>query len=516
MADSSPSLTVVCNVFNDAGRLPRAVASALGGWDAHPTTGRADAVEVVIVDDGSSDGTLEVARALAVGDPRIRVVHREVNDGAPGAPRNLGLDAARGRYVAFVDSDDVYLPGALPRLLGRALRTDADVVAGAVSRWNPRTEVATPLAATAYTAGPVGPLDPDSPLWMDTIAVAKVVRRSLLDGHRIRFPEGILYEDQPFTLQVWLAARSVVTLDEVVYHWFVTNVEGEESITARRHEIANFADRIAANRLIDEALTDRDDLATAKLRKFVEHDLSLYAKDLDRRDQSYVDGFRVLAGDYLLSLPPERRSALAQPHRLAVRELVDGSAESAVAACLFAYRRLHVAQPLAARAGGWWWPYRPKSISPDHELTDLVRRRAKRGRNVRTAQARGLRVDGLRLLLDLGVVDGDASLASRATACVELVDRATGTTLTSASARLSDGGLTVTLDLAPAISRTGPTDVKVAFGGRLRGPSRGAHRYAVELPPTFERGAAVVGSAGRAKECYRTRNGNLSLRPVGA
>ncbi len=529
MTDSAPSLTVVCNVYDDADRLPRAVASVLAGWDADlsdstdstdspdatATVRKVEEVEVVIVDDGSTDDTLAVAHALAQADPRVRVVHREVNDGAPGAPRNLGLAAARGHYVAFVDSDDVYLPGALPRLLGRALAADADVAAGAVSRWNPRTGVETSLAATGYTAGPVGPLDADSPLWMDTIAVAKVIRRSLLEDQGIRFPEGILYEDQPFTLRVWLAARSVVTLDEVVYHWFVTNEEGDQSITARRHEIDNFADRLTANRLIDAALadlTDREDLAAAKLRKFVEHDLSLYGKDLDRRDPAYLTGFRGLARDYLASVPPERRAALAQPHRLVVRELVDGSDESVVAASLFAYRRLHVERPLALRSGRWWWPHPAGSTSPDHDLTALVQARAAKGRHVRTTRAVALRADGPRLALELAVVDGDGSLPSRATVAVELIDRSSGKVLTSASTRVSADRIEAVVDLAPVLASTGPTDLKVAFGGRLRRPPSSAYRYAVELPPTSGLALSVAGPDGRSTQAYRTRNGNLSLR----
>lgn len=244
MPHAAPLLTVICNVHNDAERLPRAVRSALAACEGPD-------VEVLVVDDGSTDDTGAVADRLAAEDDRVRVVHRGVNDGAPGAPRNLGLDEARGDWVAFVDSDDTYVAGSLRRLVEIAVAHDADVAAGAVARYNERTGRLTPLPATDYTAGPVEPLSPGSPLWQDTIAVAKVMRRSLLDEHSIRFPERILYEDQPFTVALWATARRIATLDEVVYHWYVNNVSGEESITARRHEIANFDDRLAANRAID-------------------------------------------------------------------------------------------------------------------------------------------------------------------------------------------------------------------------------------------------------------------------
>jgi len=70
-------------------------------------------LEVIVVDDGSSDDTVEVARAIA--DPRVRVVVRD--NGGASAARNTGIDAARGTWVAFLDSDDVWLPVKLERQL---------------------------------------------------------------------------------------------------------------------------------------------------------------------------------------------------------------------------------------------------------------------------------------------------------------------------------------------------------------------------------------------------------------
>ncbi|MBW8730685.1 MAG: hypothetical protein JF622_06765, partial [Terrabacter sp.] len=188
----------------------------------------------------------------------------------------------RGAFLAAVRDYLTELPAELREGLDQPYRLAVrELVDGstesAVARYNERTDRVTPLPATGYTTGPVDPLSPGSPLWQDTIAVAKVMRRALLDEHAIRFPEGILYEDQPFTVALWSTARRITTLDEVVYHWYVNNVAGEESITARRHEIANVHDRLAANRAIDVQLTRRPDLAPAKLDKFVRHDLSLSA-----------------------------------------------------------------------------------------------------------------------------------------------------------------------------------------------------------------------------------------------
>ncbi|XYD07001.1 glycosyltransferase [Methylobacterium sp. NMS12] len=91
------------------------------------------AVEVVAVDDGSRDGTASVLARLAEADPRVRVIR--LADAGPGAPRgpssarNAALNAARGRWIAILDADDLILPDRTRTLLDLALAADADIVA---------------------------------------------------------------------------------------------------------------------------------------------------------------------------------------------------------------------------------------------------------------------------------------------------------------------------------------------------------------------------------------------------
>jgi glycosyltransferase involved in cell wall biosynthesis len=101
---SAPFFSVVIPVYNRAELLGRALASVR-------TQDFAD-FEIVVVDDGSTDNPKAVVDAAA--DPRIHYVHQDNKGG--GAARNAGIDAARGRYVAFLDSDDEFLPGHLARL----------------------------------------------------------------------------------------------------------------------------------------------------------------------------------------------------------------------------------------------------------------------------------------------------------------------------------------------------------------------------------------------------------------
>ena len=101
-----PRVSVIIPTYNRADTLGRAVDSTLAQT--------IDDIEVLVVDDGGSDGTQELVEAIA--DPRVRYLAHDTNRGVSAA-RNTGLTAARGEYVAFLDSDDEWVPRKLDRQL---------------------------------------------------------------------------------------------------------------------------------------------------------------------------------------------------------------------------------------------------------------------------------------------------------------------------------------------------------------------------------------------------------------
>lgn len=113
-------ISVIIPIYNAATTL-RAAAESVLSQDV-------EGLELLLVDDGSTDGTAEVCHALAVQDARVQVITQK-NAGICAA-RNRGLQAASGAYIAFCDDDDEFLPGALAGLLQTALAEHADVVRG--------------------------------------------------------------------------------------------------------------------------------------------------------------------------------------------------------------------------------------------------------------------------------------------------------------------------------------------------------------------------------------------------
>ena len=127
-AASSALLSVVVPAYQVEEYLAESLESIL--------TQSHSALEVVVVDDGSTDRTGEIADGFAARDPRVRVVH-QANAGL-GAARNAGTSLSSGDYLAFADSDDLVSAGAYERLLATLERTGSDLAIGAVVRPLPR------------------------------------------------------------------------------------------------------------------------------------------------------------------------------------------------------------------------------------------------------------------------------------------------------------------------------------------------------------------------------------------
>ncbi|MBR7832322.1 CDP-glycerol glycerophosphotransferase family protein [Actinospica durhamensis] len=315
----TPDVSVVIIGYNDAARLPTAVRSVLD-QTLHN-------VEVVVVDDHSSDDTPKVAAHLAAQDPRVSYHRLEENSGGCSKPRNTGIDHARGRYVMFLDSDDVLDRHACLNMLQAAEENDADLVSGVcirrhVNRSGRVEDV--PWWPELYTERRVLESVADLPdLLRDTLSTNKCYRREFLNAHRIRFPEGFHWEDLLFSATAYLNARRIVLIPNPVYYWEVMVRAAAKSISNQRSNIRNVRDRIGIHRRVDAELdrfpdeVGRAEIRLAKAVKFLEHDLVLYLRELPYQAPEYIEECRTLFRDYLATLPLEQAFALC-PHRVAV------------------------------------------------------------------------------------------------------------------------------------------------------------------------------------------------------
>ena len=274
-------------------------------------------LDVVMVDDGSTDASAEIAARFAARDPRFRLV-RQPNGGL-GRARNVGVRHVRGKYLTFVDSDDVVPAHAYELMADTLERTGSDLVSGntllltaAGTRQSPMHR--RPMGATRLRTH----ISRDPTLMYDRLAPNKMFRRRFWDEHGLRFPEGVLYEDIPVTIPAHFLASSVDVLNEPVYHWRQRD-GGDLSITQRRTEIKALTDRFAAVDTVRRFLDAHPEHRAHKRaydKVALRSDLRIFLNVLPDADEAFRARFLELGRDFLARTDPSLLDELPAITRL--------------------------------------------------------------------------------------------------------------------------------------------------------------------------------------------------------
>ncbi|MER8017612.1 glycosyltransferase family 2 protein [Streptomyces griseoluteus] len=353
---TTPDVTVTVIVYNDAARLPRAVASLRA--QTHEN------IEIVISDDHSTDATPEVARRLAAEDGRVRYLRLPENSGGCSAPRNRAIDIARAPYLMFLDSDDELPPRAVESLLAAHREREVDFTMGAVRRVRVdngrRTTWMPHLVRERRTLEGIAA---DPRLLFEHLSTSKMYARAFLDRHHLRFPEGIHYEDQLFSAQAYGLARAFTIIPDPVYTWYIEPYadQSSASISNQRHKISNVADRVHVQRLIDAFLVESGQagLREDKDFKFLKHDFRMYAGDLPYRDDAWLAEFAEIMNPYLDTLAEGAYARLPRPERVVLELLREGDLDGV----RLAARGLgHPVAPLRVTADAGGTPYWGESV----------------------------------------------------------------------------------------------------------------------------------------------------------
>ncbi|MET9117327.1 glycosyltransferase [Streptomyces longwoodensis] len=290
-------VSVIVPVYNPGPYIEECVASLLRQSLPH------DAYEVIFVDDGSTDGTPARLDALAAADDRVRVIHQE-NSGWSGKPRNVGIDAARGEYVMFVDDDDHLGDEALERMYAYGVANDADVVVGKMAgrgRGVPVElfRVNRPRATVA-----------NAPL-IDSLTPHKMVRKAFLDRTGLRFPEGRRrLEDHVFVTEAYLRAGNVAVLGDYVCYYHVRR-EDDANAGFQRFDPAGYFKNLREALDVVERYTEPGPLRDRLFRRWLR-----------------VEMTERLRGRRFLDLPDDYRRQLFQEiHEVVVERFGPGVAE---------------------------------------------------------------------------------------------------------------------------------------------------------------------------------------------
>ncbi len=239
-ADHAPAVSVIVPVYD----VERYLAECLDSLVAQTH----DDFEIVVVDDGSTDGSAAIIDRYAAEHPELIRPLSKPNGGL-GDARNFGMEHARGAYFAFVDGDDLVAPTMLERLHGRAVATGADLVVCGIENF-----VDGEASGTHYP-------EPDLSVFghslaeqprllyrVDASACDKLYSRRLFDVSGVRFPVGLSFEDVPTTYRLLPFANSVEKIDEPLYRY---RKHRAGSISSEYG--ARYLDLVEGFRMIDDA-----------------------------------------------------------------------------------------------------------------------------------------------------------------------------------------------------------------------------------------------------------------------
>jgi CDP-glycerol glycerophosphotransferase len=232
-----PRLSVVVPIFNVQVYLAVCLESIL--------TQPFGDLEVILVDDGSTDESAEVAKKFVARDSRFQL-HQQPNLGL-GAARNVGVQRSTGDFLAFVDSDDRLPQDAYTPLIRVLERTGSDFAVGALTRDYGKYQQSSLRMIDNHRLNRFGiTIDAMPTMLADVFAVNKVFRRTFWDAAGLSFPEGVVYEDQVALTKAFLAAKAFDVLQHTVYLWRIR--EEKSSITQGRREIQDLRDRVLTKR----------------------------------------------------------------------------------------------------------------------------------------------------------------------------------------------------------------------------------------------------------------------------
>ncbi len=300
-----PLLSVVMPVYNTERYVRSALKSVLEQSYRN--------LEVVVVDDGSTDRSIDIVKELAAQDPRVRLVSQ--SNAGLGAARNTGWQSARGHYLTFCDADDLVLPGAYDAMMTGLRSSGSDFATGNIVRGDETYSTRPGWMARIMDRDEHGLTIAHRPeMLLDITAPNKVFRRSFWLRAELRFPEGVRYEDQVPVTTALLRARSFDIHRRNVYLWR-TRLEGT-SISQQKASIEDLRDRVRSQ-IDTEALLGRQPEAVREFYylKLLDYDLPSYMDAATKAGPEYVEMLCARLETIRLEAPAHVWERIAFPNR---------------------------------------------------------------------------------------------------------------------------------------------------------------------------------------------------------
>ena len=269
------TVSVIVPVFNAEKYLKRSIESILNQTYKD--------LEIIIIDDKSTDNSKKVIQKYAASDNRIRTFYSEMNQGVSKS-RNIGLKSFSGDYVLFMDSDDYIVPDAIEKMVDASNKYDADIIDSyhlIIYNKNNKNYYFTENKVPKKDLVMGSLKDNIDILTKSTYVTGKLIKKELIDG--LLFDEKLLrYEDLVFEHQLKKRIKNMVFLKDVIYYYYqvsdsLINTLGIKHVPyldAAKEVIENYKDSSKEIKLRIESLLVTNGFLTG-ISKIIKNDMTI-------------------------------------------------------------------------------------------------------------------------------------------------------------------------------------------------------------------------------------------------
>lgn len=184
-----------------------------------------DDFEIICIDDCSTDSSYEILEYFKTKDNRFKIIKNRDNIGL-GASRNVGIEESKGEYILFLDSDDWLDRNTIEELYALAYKNETDVVMFKLINYDQDKEIfyKSSYYCMDYMDGFCGKIFNHTDISHNMLfrlpesACNKLFKSSFIKDNELKFPEGLIHEDNPFNFEMLFAAKKILLIDEYFYN----------------------------------------------------------------------------------------------------------------------------------------------------------------------------------------------------------------------------------------------------------------------------------------------------------
>ena len=233
---SKPEISVIVPIYNSEKYLKKCLDCLINQTLQN--------IEIILVDDGSPDNSFKIYEEYAKKDNRIVIIKQ--SNQKQGAARNRGMEIAKGEYIGFVDCDDFVDLNFFEILLKTAKKHFADMAMSSVIKvssektkykWKIQTEEVFHCDYDKFIKGCQN---------RNAAPYNKIYKRSFIEKYHIKFPEGVFYEDGPFSIKAVYYANKLVTAPSVYYYY----LKNPNSTVNSKQSAKHIKDALDAKKMI--------------------------------------------------------------------------------------------------------------------------------------------------------------------------------------------------------------------------------------------------------------------------